>query len=81
MEGLKTSVLAVLLMTAAAAYAQQYSTQLLSHEQEIDNIISSMTLEEKIDMLHGKNMFSSAGIPRQGIADVEYANGPFRSRA
>ena len=80
MEGLKTSVLAVLLMTAAAAYAQQYSTQLLSHEQEIDNIISSMTLEEKIDMLHGKNMFSSAGIPRQGIADVEYADGPFGIR-
>ena len=39
-----------------------------------------MTLEEKINMLHGKNMFSSTGVPRLGIADVEYADGPFGIR-
>ena len=57
-----------------------YSTRLLGNEQQIESIIKSMTLEEKVAMLHGKNMFSSAGIPRLGIADMEYADGPFGIR-
>ena len=60
--------------------AQTYPTILMQYEEEIENIIKGMTLEEKVDMLHGKNMFSSQGIPRLGIADVEYADGPFGIR-
>ena len=70
-------VLLAVCLVSALAWGQ---SRLLSHETEIDNIIKSMTLEEKIDMLHGKNMFSSAGVPRLGIADVEYADGPFGIR-
>ena len=77
---LKTIAFAVLTMSATLMKAQSHPSQLLSHEQEIDGIIRSMTLEEKINMLHGKNMFSSAGIHRLGIADVEYADGPFGIR-
>ena len=70
-------VLSAVCLMSALAWGQ---SRLLSHETEIDNIIKSMTLEEKINMLHGKNMFSSAGVPRLGIADVEYADGPFGIR-
>ena len=66
-------------MVATLSWGQNQS-RLLRHETEIDNTIKSMTLEEKIEMLHGKNMFSSTGIPRLGIADMEYADGPFGIR-
>ena len=72
---IKWALLSVSMITALA-WGQNQS-KLLSHETEIDNIIKSMTLEEKIDMLHGKNMFSSAGVPRLGIADMEYSLGIF----
>ena len=75
---IKLALLSVSMM-ATLSWGQNQS-KLLRHETEIDNIIKSMTLEEKIEMLHGKNMFSSAGIPRLGIADVEYADGPFGIR-
>ncbi|MBR6979660.1 MAG: glycoside hydrolase family 3 C-terminal domain-containing protein [Prevotella sp.] len=68
------------LVPSTLTLAQTHSSRLMKYEQQIDEIIKGMTLEEKIEMLHGKNMFSSAGIPRLGIADVEYADGPFGIR-
>ena len=52
----------------------------MQNEDKITDLISRMTLEEKVNMLHGKHMFSSAGVERLGIADVKYADGPFGIR-
>ena len=58
MSNIKTIIAIIALSATTAGQAQTYPTQLLSHETQIDAIIKDMTLEEKIAMLHGKNMFS-----------------------
>ena len=80
MTRIKTIITVAVMASAVTVQAQTSQSKLLGYETEIDNIIKQMTLEEKVEMLHGKNMFSSAGIPRLGIADVEYADGPFGIR-
>lgn len=75
----KKCVLLAVLAFSLSAHAQQ-TNPLLKNEAKITEIIKGMTLEEKVNMLHGKNMFSSAGIERLGIADLEYADGPFGIR-
>ena len=80
MKPLRIITLIAAVAAVMTATAQPYPTRLLDHEQRINSLIKEMTLEEKIDMLHGKNMFSSAGIERLGIADIEYADGPFGIR-
>ena len=57
-----------------------HQSALLKYDKQIDGIIKQMTLEEKINMLHAKHMFVSAGVERLGIADMIYADGPFGIR-
>ena len=52
----------------------------MQNEKRISEIIGNMTLEEKIEMLHGKHYFTSEGVAAQGIADMNYADGPFGIR-
>jgi len=54
--------------------------KLTVHDKEINALIAQMTLEEKVNMLHSKTNMSSAGVERLGIADMNYADGPFGIR-
>ncbi len=47
---------------------------------KINGIIKKMTLEEKVAMLHGSATFYSAGVPRLGIPEVSYDDGPLGVR-
>ena len=64
---------------AQGPYPLQKS-KLIENDAKIDKIIAQMTLEEKVAMLHGKNMFTSSGVERLGIADMIYSDGPFGIR-
>ncbi|WDF80614.1 glycoside hydrolase family 3 C-terminal domain-containing protein [Mucilaginibacter sp. KACC 22773] len=47
---------------------------------KINSIVSKMTLEEKIGMLHGNALFSSAGVSRLGIPELTCDDGPLGVR-
>lgn len=49
-------------------------------EQKIDSLVSLMTLEEKIGMLHGNSMFASGGVERLGIPELKMTDGPLGVR-
>ena len=45
-------------------------------EKRIDEIMSKMTLHEKVEMCHGNSKFASAGIPSQKIDELTMSDGP-----
>jgi len=50
--------------------------QSAANEKKIDDLISKMTLEEKVTMLSGSSMMSSAPISRLGIPGFRMSDGP-----
>jgi beta-glucosidase len=75
-----TIIIAMFLILTNQVNAQKHVSSLLQYDKQIDGIIKQMTLEEKVEMLHAKFMFVSAGVERLGIADIKYADGPFGIR-
>ncbi|KAI1060911.1 hypothetical protein LB507_010157 [Fusarium sp. FIESC RH6] len=48
----------------------------MTHSMDIDSIIQSLTLEEKISLLAGKNFSETVGIPDKGVPSIKTADGP-----
>ena len=67
-------------LLAAACSVKTPQERLAANDARINAIIAQMTLEEKVEMLHSKTNMSSAGVERLGIADINYADGPFGIR-
>lgn len=55
----------------ASAKAQDATT-----EQKITDLIGKMTIEEKVNMLHASSSFTSGGVPRLGIPELQMSDGP-----
>ncbi len=73
-------------LLSAAAFAAIACTDrcpqshLTENDAQINDIIASMTLEQKVLMLHSKTNMSSEGIPDLQIQDIKYCDGPFGIR-
>ena len=77
----KLFVLSLIVLLAGCHSSQPLPQEKLTgHDAEINAIIAQLSLEEKVEMLHSKTNMSSEGVPRLGIQDIKYCDGPFGIR-
>ena len=73
----KTTNFAVLMaMTAMTAQAQTYLDPNAPLEERVKDALSRMTTHEKVQILHAQSKFTSAGVPRLGIRQLNMDDGP-----
>ena len=80
MKSLLQITVAALVAAFCVSCAMSPQDRLTVNDKKINEIIDQMTLEEKVEMLHSKTNMSSEGIPRLGIQDIKYTDGPFGIR-
>ncbi|QJD95509.1 glycosyl hydrolase [Mucilaginibacter robiniae] len=68
----KAAIVSVPLLLQAPAFAQT-DAELYG---KADALLKKMTLQEKVNMIHGNTTFTSAGVPRLGIPDFVMSDGP-----
>lgn len=68
------------LLATQIAIAQSTPAISSKNDAVIDQLISKLTLEEKIGMLHGNSMFATGGVQRLGINELKMADGPLGIR-
>ncbi|MBR6188403.1 MAG: glycoside hydrolase family 3 C-terminal domain-containing protein [Prevotella sp.] len=66
----------MLTMTTTTMTAQVYLDPQASMEERVKDALSRMTTHEKIQVIHAQSKFTSAGVPRLGIRQLNMDDGP-----
>ena len=69
-------IFASLMMTVMTLNAQVYLDPQAPVEERVKDALGRMTLHEKIKVLHAQSKFTSAGVPRLGIRQLNMDDGP-----
>ena len=64
------------LLTTMNAKAQVYLDPTAPIEERVEDALNRMTTQEKIKILHAQSKFTSAGVPRLGIRQLNMDDGP-----
>ena len=74
----KTVVFILLMTTALTVTAQtpKYLDPTAPMEERVKDALSRMTTHEKVRILHAQSKFTSAGVPRLGIRQLNMDDGP-----
>lgn len=72
----KWFIAASLMLMAVTAGAQVYTDPKAPLEERVKDALGRMTTHEKIKVLHAQSKFTSAGVPRLGIRQLNMDDGP-----
>jgi len=62
--------------TCLSAQVPTYLDESRSLEERVEDALSRMTLEEKVALCHAQSKFSSKGVARLGIPEINMSDGP-----
>lgn len=68
------------LFISSLVYSQVYKNPKASAEERANDLLSKMTLEEKVDYIGGYNAFYIRSIERLGLPEIKMSDGPVGTR-